>query len=577
MEDIRIGVYVCWCGSNIAKMVDVVKVAKDVAKLPNVVVAREYKYMCSDPGQDLIIRDIKEYNLNRIVVASCSPRMHEPTFRKVVEKAGLNEYLLEMANIREHDSWVHDDRKEATEKAFDLIAGAVYRVFYHEPLEKRYVDINPAVLIIGGGITGMVSALIVAKAGYEVYLVEKTNQLGGLVNKIDLTFPYFYSAQQMLNSIIMLVKKNPNIKVFLNANIEDISGYVGNFKGIISNNGKKTELDFGNIIVATGLKPFDPSSIQNYGYKSLPNVITSIEFEEMLLNGIIKTKNNKIPENIAIIHCVGSRNKDYHEYCSRTCCSVALKFINQIQACLPKSNIYDIYADMRTFDKGCEELYTETSKKNVIFLQFDQQNGLPLIRKASKNEECEMIIELKELSVNEYIEVPADLVILMVGVEAHDDVTDVGHLIGCSVDNNKFFIERHPKLDPVGTTTDGVYIAGNCQSPKNIPDSISQAKAAAARALSTILRRSVRMESITASINEEICCGCQTCIQICPYRAIKYDTEKKVSVVNEVLCKGCGACVASCPTGALNGKHFTDKQIISQIEGILKGFTYKEA
>jgi heterodisulfide reductase subunit A len=570
MEEPRIGVYMCWCGTNIAKMVDVEAVAAEVSKLPHVAISKTYKYMCSDPGQDLVIKDIRGHKLNRVVVAACSPRIHELTFRKACEKAGINPYLFEMANVREQDSWVHTDRNEATKKAIDLVVAAIYRVQFHEPLEKRSVNVDPATLIIGGGISGMIAALEIANAGKRVYLIEKADRLGGQVAKFNLTFPHLSSAKQMIQPILQRVENHPEIDVFLNTEIKDVTGYIGNFKTIIQNDKEEqTELKFGNIIAAVGLKPFDPSKIEEYGYGKFPDVITSLEFEDMLGTGKIFTKYGKEPRNVAIIHCVGSRNKIYHEYCSRTCCMAALKFVHQIRASLPTANIYEIYADMRAFGKGHEEFYALTTHKQIIFLMFDQQDKLPVIRQADRTDDCNMIIEMNEKLSGESIEVPVDMVILMVNMEAHDNVKEVVHAIGVSLCGNQFFIEKHPKLDPVATTTGGVYIVGTCQGPKDIPDSVSQARAAAARILATIAYGSVQVEVTTANVNEKLCCGCQTCIKVCPYSAISFNEVKKTSEVNEVLCKGCGTCGSACPAGAINSKHFTDRQIMSEIEGIM--------
>jgi heterodisulfide reductase subunit A len=569
MEEQRIGVYVCWCGSNIAKMVDVEAVSEELGKLPNVVIAKNYKYMCSDPGQDLVVNDIKEHKLNRVVVAACSPRIHELTFRKALENAGLNPYMFEMANIREHVSWVHEDRDAATKKAKALIAAAVKRVGFHEELDKRSVEIDPATLVMGGGISGIIAALEIADAGNNVYLVERTNRLGGRTADLDLIPPYGDSAQQLLGPKIQKIEQHPNITVFTQCKVEEIFGYVGNFEcKVQGKDGKETEIKFGNVVVATGLKAFDPSEMDNYGYGKLPNVVTSGEFEKMLRSGKIETKEGKTPKSVAIIHCVGSRNKDIHEYCSRTCCMTALKYDNQITAALPGTDVYDCYVDMRAFGKGCEELYASTSRKNVMFLMFEKED-LPRIKKADSGDTCNLVVEMNEVLSGEAIEVPADLVVLMVGAEAHEDTKDVAHAVGVSMCGNDFFIEKHPKLDPVATTTDGVYIVGNCQGPKDIPDSIAQARAAASRILATISQGEVDVEVTTAVVNEDLCCGCQTCIKVCPYSAVTYDEEKKVSTVNEVLCKGCGTCGSTCPTGAIRSRHFTDQQILAQIEGLM--------
>ncbi len=569
MEEIRIGVYICWCGTNIAKMVDVEDVARELSEMPNVVIAKDYKYMCSDPGQDLIIKDIKKHNLNRIVVSACSPRIHELTFRRTLENAGLNPYMFQMANIREQVSWVHDDRTKATKKAKALVAAAINRIKWHESLEKRTVSINPSTLVIGGGIAGITAALELADTGSQVFLVERERKLGGNMTKIDLTFPYLNSAQQIIHEKINRIEHHPNIRIFRNTVIEEIFGYIGNFNSTIGQNGTEVELKFGNIIVATGLKPFDPSGLKNYGYGKFQDVITSLEFEQMLLSGKILTKEGKEPANVAIIHCVGSRNSDEHEYCSRTCCMSALKYANQLRSAIPEVNIYQAYADMRAFGKGCEELYCATSRKDVMFLMFDQQKDLPVIIEAKADDSCKMVIEMNEKLSGERIEIPADLVILMVGLEAQDDAKELARSVGISMCGNSFFMEKHPKLDPVATTTSGVYVVGNCQAPKEIPDAISQAKAATARIMATIKQGKVEVEVITAEVNEDICCGCKTCIQVCPYTAITFDEDNNVSVVNEAICKGCGTCGSACPTGAIRSRHFTDNQILSQIKGLM--------
>ncbi|MDX9906143.1 MAG: CoB--CoM heterodisulfide reductase iron-sulfur subunit A family protein [Bacteroidales bacterium] len=569
MTEKRIGVYVCWCGSNIARMVDVEKVSQYVAGLEDVVIARDYKYMCSDPGQDQIIHDIRDHNLNRIVVAACSPRIHELTFRKSLENAGLNPYLLEMANIREQVSWVHNDRKEATRKAISLVAAAINRVRWHESLDKRTVEINPATLVIGGGMAGMIAALEVADAGKQAYLIEISDRLGGIVGEVDLTFPYFDSTQSVVKSVIERVINHPNIEVYLSTQLKEVFGYIGNFETQFVFGTEEKKLEFGHIVVATGLKPFDPSGIPEYGYAKYPNVITSFQFESMLKRGRIVTTKGEEPKNVVIIHCVGSRNPQYHEYCSRTCCSTALKYANQIRSALPQASIYQIYADMRSYGKGCEELYKDTSRKNVLFMMFDQQKGLPRIRKGARTEYPNLVIELHEKLTGEDVLVPADMVILMVAMEAHETAKEVAHMTGISMCGNEFYIEKHPKLDPVATTTDGVFIVGSCQAPKDIPNTVAQARAATARILANISMGRMNVEVTTAVVNEELCCGCQTCISVCPYSAISYLDEKRVSNVNEILCKGCGTCGSTCPTGAIRSRHFTDQQILSEIKELI--------
>ncbi len=570
MEKPRIGIYVCWCGTNIAKMVDVETIAREMSELPNVVVSKDYKYMCSDPGQDLIIKDIKKHNLNRIVVSACSPRIHEMTFRKALIKAGLNPYMVQMANIREHNSWVHTDRGEATVKAKALINAAVSRINHHVHLTERTVDVDPSTLIIGGGIAGLSAALEIADSGKQIYLVEKSDKLGGNTANIDLTYPYLDSAKQMLDPIIEDVKNHKHIKLFLETEIDEINGYIGNFETDIKlKDGAEENLTFGNIISAIGLKPMDPTPIENYGYGKFPDVITSAEFEEMLISGDIAKKDGSIPKNISIIHCVGSRNKEYNEYCSRTCCSIALKYANQLRSAFPKANIYELYADMRTMSNGCEELYSDTSRKKIMFMMFDQQNDLPIIKEANEKDDFDMFIEMTEQKLNKRIKIPADMVILMVSMKARDTVVKVGHSIGISLCGNQFFIEKHPKLDPVATTTQGVFVTGGCQGPKNIPDSIAQARAAAARILGTIAIGTAQVAATTAHVDPTLCCACHLCIPICPYTAISFDYENNVSSVNDALCQGCGTCIALCRPKALNIHGCTHKQVTAELTSLI--------
>ena len=571
-DDIRIGVYVCWCGSNIAKLVDVERVAAELAGLPNVVVAKDYKYMCSDPGQELIGRDIKEHRLNRIVVASCSPRMHEITFRRVLENADVNPYLFEMANIREQCSWVHSDRETATDKATALIAAAIERVVHHEPLERREVDVTPETLVVGAGMTGMAAALQIADAGYTVYLGEMSEKLGGHLQDMDRVGPTLRSARELIDTVAGRVHKHPRISVLKEFKLQEVSGYVGNFEveAHLRDNGSEEtrQLAVGNIILATGVQPFDPSPLENYGYGRLSRVITSRQMERMLRAGTIQDIDGRVPRDIVVINCVGSRSADTHEYCSRTCCVASLRYSLGVADLLPEANVYVAYTDMRAFGKGCEELYERAARRKVRFMMFDKRD-LPRVRQARPGGEHPLIVELNERLTGEAIEVPADLVVLNVGVEPRADAAELARVAGISCDKDGFYIEKHPKLDPVGTTTDGVFIAGRCQGPKGLADSISQGAAAAARVLGSIERGKSEVEAIASYVRESLCAGCRTCTNVCPYGAVSYDPERGVSCVNEVLCKGCGTCASTCPASAIHSRHFTYRQIASQIEGIL--------
>ena len=568
MEKPKIGVYVCWCGNNIAKMVDVEAVAEELKDVPNLVVSKDYKDMCSDPGQDMVVKDIKENNLDRIVVSACSPRLHEATFRKTLKKAGLNPYMLQIANIREHDAWVHTDREKATFKARELINAAINRVSYHEPLAERLVDINPATLVIGGGISGMSAALEIADTGKQVFLVEKSDKLGGQLADIDLIFPYFNSSRQKIQPLINQVENHEYIEIYKKAQVSEISGYIGNFEALVQVNSDECTLEFGNIIVAVGLKTWDPGPIKEYGYGTLPDVITSAEFEKMLKSGQIVKKDGKEPQHIAIIHCVGSRNSRYNNYCSRICCTTALKYANQVRSALPDSNIYELYADMRSMAKGCEELYTITSRKRVMFLMFDQENDLPRIKKADPGDTADMVIELNEVRTRKQLEIPADMVILMTAMDSREETQSVAHAAGVSLCGNKFFIEKHPKLDPVATTTSGVYIVGSCQGPKEIPDSIAQSRAAAARVLGTIHKGKASVEVTTAFVEASRCCACKMCIPVCPYVAISFNEKRNISEINGALCQGCGACVALCRPKAIDIKGSSQMQVIAELDAL---------
>jgi len=570
MAEPKIGVYICNCGTNIAKVVDCEAVCDHARTLPGVAVAKTYKYMCSNPGQEIITQDIQSFGLERVVVAACSPRMHERTFRKALSNAGLNPYLLEMANIREQVSWVHLDPLAATEKAKALTAAAVRRVVHHQPLDRLSVAMCPATLVIGGGIAGMEAALELAESGYPVFLVEREATLGGNLARVDLTAPYLDCARDLLEERISRVRANPHIALHLRSRVVSLDGFVGNFTTTIQGDGggAAQKVQVGSVIVATGYKPFDASRITHYGYGKLPDVITSFEFEAMMKAGTLATKEGRAPKYVAIVHCVGSRSEDWHGYCSRVCCMTALKYAHEVKSALPGSYVSDLYIDMHAFGKGCEDFYRKSSEVKTLFLMYGK-NAHPVVRKAAPGDGCGMLIEVDEQLSGERIEIPADLIILMVGMEAREDSGEVARLVNISQDKDGWFIESHPKLDPVATTTEGVFIAGTCASPKDIPDSIAQARAAAARILGKISKGQIDIDPVYAEVDDDRCSGCRVCNELCPYSAVEYDPERKRSRVISAMCKACGACAAACPSGAISARHFTDRQIFAQIEGVL--------
>jgi heterodisulfide reductase subunit A len=566
----RIGVYICHCGVNISATVDVEQVADFAGTLPGVVVARDYLYMCSDPGQVLIQQDIEEHDLNRVVVASCSPRMHEPTFQGAAEEAGLNPYLVEMSNIREQCSWVHSDREQATEKAKALVASVVAKAAQLHPLEEREVGVTPGAVVIGGGIAGMVAALDVADTGFPVNIVEKSDHLGGRVTQLNRTFPTLEPVGELLEPLIDRVENHPNVTVFLNSQVVEVEGYVGNFDVTVSSSpNQKPEaqtsephtLSVGSIIVATGYDVFDPHRKPELGYGQYPNVITSLEMEQRLADGDL-TVDGRVPKSVAFIKCVGSRDVQVgNPYCSRVCCMYTAKQSRLVREILPEADVTVFYMDVRTFGKGAEEFYDEAREKGV---RYRRGNVSEIIRDGDR-----VVLVGEDTLQGRPFDFEADLVVLAVGMECRADVGDISTLLKLPRSSDGFFLELHPKLRPVDTAVDGVFLAGCCQGPKDIPDTIAQAKAAASSALIPLIRGTVPAESATAVVEPELCAGCGMCVDVCPFGAAALDPLWGVSRINDVLCKGCGTCAVTCPSKAIRLQHFTARQILAQVDAIV--------
>jgi len=651
----KVGIYICHCGSNIAQTVDVEEVAAWARKnIADVAVARDYKFMCSSLGQQLIQDDIRSKGLTRVVVAACSPLLHEKTFRRACKEAGLNPYLFQMANIREQVSWVTEDKAAATHKAKALVAAAAQRVKHHQPLKPTTVKINPATLIVGGGIAGIQAALELANAGYPVYLLEREPSIGGHMAQFDKTFPTLDCSACILTPKMSEVGQHENITLLAYCELEEVSGSVGNFKvkirkkaryvdedkctgcGICMDKcpkqvvdhafeaglGKRkavytpfpqavpripvidrdsciyfqrsrcqvcqkvcptdaidyeqqdriVEMEVGNIVLATGCRLFECERIPQYGYGRLRNVFTSMEFERMCnaagpTGGKILLRDGKTePETIAIVHCVGSRDANHHSYCSNICCMAALKFGHLV---LEKTNasVYSFYIDLRTPKKDYEEFYQRLLGEDMHFIrgrvaEITEADRMP-------HESGKLVVQVEDTLLGRQRRVPVDMVILMGALEPQADAAELARKCGISCGATGWFTERHPKLDPVATMTDGIFVAGACQGPKDIPDSVAQGAAAAARVQGMIAKGTATIEPITAAIDENRCSGCRLCNGLCPYHAIDFDEEKRCSRVNTALCKGCGTCVAACPAGAIRGDHFTDEQIFAEIEGIL--------
>ena len=649
-EEIRVGVYVCHCGVNVGGVVNCPEVAEYAKTLPNVVIAKDYKYMCSDPGQSLIQDDIKEHNLNRIVVAACSPRLHEPTFRRCVEEAGLNKFLFEFANLREQDSWVHMTQPaEATAKAKDLTRMAVAKARLLEPLEASKVAVDKKCLVIGGGVAGIQSALDLADMGFKTYMVERNPTIGGRMGQLDKTFPTLDCSMCILAPKMVDTSKHENIELITYAEVKEVDGYIGNFtvkvekkpryvkeedctgcgqcqevcpieipnyydEGVgmvraayipfpqavplcatidknycidcglcetvcgpeaIDRNmePEEIELHVGTIIAATGYDPYDPTEKYEYGYGRYTNVITAMEIERMInASGptgghVQKPSDGKEPKRVAFIHCVGSRDEQIGKpYCSRVCCMYSMK---NAQLCIdhePDTEVTCYYMDIRSFGKGYEEFYkTSQEKYGIEFIR-----GKPA--QIFENDDLTLTIRAEDTLLGKVTEYTYDLVVLSVGLEHSAGSDELRQTLGLSRSADGFYMEAHPKLRPVDTLTDGVYIAGVAQGPKDIPDAVAQGSAAASRASIPMAKGEVEIEPITADTDTTVCGACEVCVELCPFGAVSIEGEgaDKHAAINVALCKGCGTCVGACPSGAMNQNHFKTEQIMAQIAAALE-------
>ncbi len=555
----RIGVYICHCGVNIAATVDVEAVAQFAQELPSVAIARDYIYMCSDPGQAVIKEDIKKFGLTKVVVASCSPTMHEPTFRGTIQEAGLNPYCLEMANIREQCSWVHKEKGEATPKAMQLVAAAVDKASLLEPLEERRADVTPAALVIGGGIAGMQAALDIANAGFQVYLVEKEPHLGGHLAQLDKTFPTLEPVAPILAEEIKEVEGHPNIVLLTSNEVVGVEGYVGNFKVNVTD---RTTIKVGTIVVATGYDLFDARLKPEYGYGVYEKVITGLEFERLASSAGLSGVTGKEPQDVVFIQCVGSRDKSVgQEYCSRICCMYTARQALLVKETLPQARVTVLYTDVRAYGKGFEEFYDQVRAAGVI---YRRGNPSEIYKKGER-----LIIRAEDTLLGEPVQLEADLVVLATGMTPGRDSLKIANLLKLPRSPDGFFREAHPKMRPVDTVMEGIYLAGCCQGPKDIPDTVAQAKAAAASAMIPLCQGQVKVEAVTPIIDEELCSGCGICAEICVYDALSLHGRRGVMTINEVLCKGCGACAAACPSKAIKLSHFTPAQILAQVDALV--------
>ena len=554
-EEPRVGVFVCHCGINIGGVVNVPGVVEYAKTLPNVVYAEHNLYTCSEDTQKRIKEMIKEHNLNRVVVASCTPRTHEPLFRETIREAGLNIYLFEMANIRDQCSWVHiHEPEEATQKAKDLVRSVVAKARLLRPLEKPLIDVTSAGLVIGGGLSGMTAALELAKQGFETHLVEKEKELGGHLRHIRYVLGS-EDPQERLQSLIAEVSENDKIHVYLNAEIADIEGYIGNFKTTLNQNGDQKEIQHGVVIVATGAVEYEPTE---YMYGKDERILTQHQLEEVLSKGDFNAK------TVTMIQCVGARNEE-RPNCARICCASAVKNALKIKDLSPEADVYIFYKDVRTYG-FLEDYYREAAGKGVIFIRYDDKDK-PEVTKEDGN----VKVIVTDPILNTEFKIQPDLVVLSVTTIPNPDNERIAQLLKVPLTKDGFFLEAHMKLRPVDFATDGVFLCGMAHSPKLIDESISQACGAAARAITILSKPKLEMEGAIANVNEDLCGGCRICESVCAYGAIemKEVDEKLRSSVNEALCKGCGTCGSSCPTGAISMLHFTDDEILTQVRAAL--------
>jgi heterodisulfide reductase subunit A len=554
----RIGVFVCHCGINIGGVVDVPDVVEYAKTLPNVVYAAHNLYSCSSDTQKIIKEKIKENNLNRVIVASCTPRTHEYLFQETLREVGLNRYLFEMVNIRDQCSWVHMRLPEAaTEKSKDLVRMAVTKARLLYPLERFPLDITHRGLVIGGGVSGMNAALALAEQGFETYLVEKENELGGFMQNLRYTLEG-NDVQEYLRSLVDKVQANKLIHTFTGTTIEAISGYVGNFKTTLLVSGGSQELEHGVVIVATGAEEYHPNE---YFYGADSRVITQSELERRLVKNQVSDL-----ENVVMIQCVGSRTEE-RQYCSRVCCKDAVKNALKIKEQDPYANVYVLYRDMRTY--GMAEVYYQRAREvGVVFIRYDEDRKPIVTKQKLEDGEDVLKVSVYDPIIGEQLLLDADLIVISVAIVAPTENAQLAQMLKVPVNEDGFFLEAHVKLRPVDFATEGVFLCGMAHGPKSIEEIIAQAHAAVSRASTILAKEKLEAEGTIVFINERRCSGCGACVSVCAYNAIELDEEKKVAKVNSVLCKGCGACTATCRSSAIDLNGFTNEELVSVISSL---------
>jgi len=596
----RIGVFVCHCGINIASTVDVERVAGEIGQHSEVVYTTDYQYMCSNPGQQLLGDAIVEHELDGVVVAACSPLMHEKTFRRAVAAAGLNPYRCEMANIREQCSWVHEyEPARATEKAIEVVGTIVERVSRNEELEPFHLPLTKRALVIGGGIAGMQAAMDIANAGFPVVLVEREDRLGGKMGLLSGTYLNFTAAPDLLERKVEQILNHPHIEVLTGAQVVGVEGYVGNFTVNISGHGvsgsrsqvsgePNPELgalrpethhrDVGAIVVATGWDPYSLERLPEYGGGEIPNVVDGLTFEEILRDsrdpsgfgkpegsqpGIRRPSNGKVPREVVFVQCAGSRDPERGvPYCSKVCCMYVAKQAMMFKERVPEGQAYVFYIDIRSAGKGYDEYVQQAMEEHDI---------LYLRGKVSKvfRDGDKVVVWGADTLSGRQVEVMADLVVLATPMTPSRQALKLAQTLRIGIDQNGFFSEAHPKLRPVESLTAGVFLAGAAQGPKDIPETVSQASGSAAKVLQLFSHDEMTQEPTVAYVIEELCSGCGVCVEACPYDARSIHPVWHVATVNTALCQNCGACVVACPNKASRIHNWTPEQILAMADVVV--------
>lgn len=589
-EEVRVGVYVCHCGGNISDVVDVAKVVEEVGKHPAVKVSKHYMFMCSDPGQQLIMEDIRRNGINRVVVSACSPFLHETTFRKALQRAGLNPYLYEHVNVREQVSWVHKGKPEsATEKTVRLTLAGVEKVARQDPLEAIRVEAEQHVVVIGAGIAGMRAAVSAARRGLRVTLIEKSDRTGGRLNELSTLYPDNESAQTVVDELTAMVRSDQNIDLCLNSRLTMIDGYVGNFTvgfETQSPEGPVTrQIRAGAIILATGYRHYEPFEGE-LGYRRSPDVLTLPEFNRLLETtppGELMRLNGRPIRHVGFVHCVGSRQVEgvyqpqpdgkVNDYCSRVCCTATLHAIHRLLDKHPGVRVFDVYRDIRTYGRGHEDLYEKASKRGVLFFRHTEENQPVVQLDASANGRPRHSVWVQDvLTWNEEVEIPVDLIVLATGMMPND-ISGIVQTMKLPVGADRFLQEVHPKLRPVEVANNGVFLAGTCQGPMDAVEAVAAGEAAAVKASILLSKGMIEMDPFVARVREEKCTGCELCLAECEYRGALTMAEtgdgRKVARVNPALCAGCGACAAVCEPRAIEVAGWSLDQFDAMVDALV--------